>query len=279
MAPFAGQTYSLYCDSDSTDDYFETIRQVADLCLEKFAGAVEPGEQGENGETNDKKLLAWVRKESKRGKVQAGALEEILKTSLSKYTTNVRAHLKSLTFFKRFDRTLRTTVGQYHLYMLEIELVNRIYTAAFNGCEYKFALLPHCLSDFRLKCLSVPGDIEQVCKRCTKECYINLGSHLLKEYNINPYISVTMDQGKLLKEVKARHRSVGVLGIACVPELAMGMRLAISLGMPVVGVPLDANRCARWMNKAYENSFNLKEVEYLLSLNLSPKGLFNDESR
>lgn len=264
MAPFAGQTYSLYCDSNSTDDYFETIRQVADLCLEKFVGAVE---QNEKGEKNERKLLAWVREASKQVKAQAGALEEILKTSLSKYTKNVRTHLKRLSFFKRFDRTLRTTEGQYHLYMLEIELVNRICKDSFNRCEYKFALLSHCLSDFRVRCLSVPGDIEHVCKGCTKECYINVGSLLLKEYGVNPYISMTMDQGKLLKEVKAKHQSVGVLGIACVPELAMGMRLAISLGIPVVGVPLDANRCARWMNNAYENSFNLKELEYLLSLN------------
>jgi hypothetical protein len=42
------------------------------------------------------------------------------------------------------------------------------------------------------------------------------------------------------------------------------MRLCIKLGIPSVGIPLDANRCARWMKKAHESSFNMKELEMLL---------------
>jgi hypothetical protein len=42
------------------------------------------------------------------------------------------------------------------------------------------------------------------------------------------------------------------------------MRLCIKLGIPPVGIPLDANRCARWMKKAHESSFNIKELEKLV---------------
>jgi hypothetical protein len=73
-----------------------------------------------------------------------------------------------------------------------------------------------------------------------------------------------MDQERLLKEVKEKHGRVGVFGVACIPELARGMRLAIHLGIPPIGVPLDANRCSRWMGVAHESSFNLKELEDLL---------------
>jgi hypothetical protein len=73
-----------------------------------------------------------------------------------------------------------------------------------------------------------------------------------------------MDQDTLLKEIKHKHQSVGVLGIACIPELARGMKLAIRLGIPPIGVPLDANRCARWLGKAKESSFNLKKLENLV---------------
>jgi hypothetical protein len=191
-------------------------------------------------------------------------IKNTLIASLSIYTKEVKNHLKHMSIFDRFDSTLRTTEEQYHLYMLEIELVNRIYKHAFKSCAYKFALLPHCLRDFRLKCLSAPGDIEYICKGCTKGCYIHLAGKLLKKYNIDPYISMRMDQDKLLKEVKAKHQSVGVLGIACIPELARGMRLSIRLGIPPVGIPLDANRCARWMGKAYESSINLKTLEKLI---------------
>jgi hypothetical protein len=49
-----------------------------------------------------------------------------------------------------------------------------------------------------------------------------------------------------------------------VPELAQGMRECIKLDIPPVGIPLDANRCARWMKQARESSFNLKELEALI---------------
>ncbi len=165
---------------------------------------------------------------------------------------------------KRFDDTLTTREEQYHLFMLEIELSNRIYRESFKASEYRFALLPHCLRDFRPDCRSAPGDIEAECRGCTKDCFINLGSVLLKKYHINPYISVEIDQGRLFKKLKAQHPSVGALGVACIPELARGMRLCIGLGIPAVGIPLDANRCARWMKQAHESSFDLKELEELI---------------
>lgn len=170
-----------------------------------------------------------------------------------------------MSLLQRFDGTLRKKEDQYFLYMIQIELVNRIYIDRFKKADFKMALFPHCLRDFHPQCLSEAGDIEHICKGCTKNCYINLGSKLLKKYGIEPYIATSMDQKKLLKGLQQKQRSVGVLGIACIPELARGMRLCRSLAIPAVGVPLNANRCARWMGTAYETSFNLKELENLIN--------------
>jgi len=191
-------------------------------------------------------------------------IKKTLRDWLQVYTRDVNRHLKDLPLSRRFDHTLTTKEEQYHLYMLEIELVNRIYRKPFKKSEYKFALLPHCLRDFRPRCLSTPGDIEAICRGCTKGCFINLGSLILKKYDIRPYISVEMDQESLLKKLKTEHPSIGALGIACIPELARGMRLCISLDIPPVGIPLDANRCARWMKQAQESSFSLEELEELI---------------
>jgi hypothetical protein len=57
---------------------------------------------------------------------------------------------------------------------------------------------------------------------------------------------------------------VGVLGIACIPELVSGMRMCAGAGLPVVGIPLDANRCARWWGEFYYNTVNLRQLERLL---------------
>jgi hypothetical protein len=44
----------------------------------------------------------------------------------------------------------------------------------------------------------------------------------------------------------------------------MGMRLCLKSGIPPVGIPLNANRCARWMSQAQETSYNLEQLEELL---------------
>ena len=259
--PVQGKTYSLFAEGDDREGYFAEIKRLAELFLQRGPEA--------------KRLLGLIQKAGKRpyrlgfttSKADRQTLKfvrETLRQSLSIYTRNVADHLRSLPLTKRTDPTLTTTAEQYHLYMLEIELVNRIYRAEFKRAEYKFALLAHCLRDFRLECRSVTGDIEAVCQGCTEDCLVHLGSVLLEKYGIKPYISVEMDQERLFKKLKQEHPSIGALGIACIPELAMGMRLCLRSGILPVGIPLNANRCARWMSQAYETSFNLEKLEELL---------------
>jgi hypothetical protein len=252
--PLEGKTYNLFGESTRTEQYYITIRSIADSLLKEIP--------------NEKELLERVQapgKKKSRGKTEIDSLiEKTLKEFLSEYTARVKRHLKELPIRKRFDDIITTSEEKYHRYMLEIELVNRIYREEFKRSKYKFALIAHCLRDFREKCEAEPGDIEAVCRHCTKECFINIGSVLMKKYGIEPYISIEMDQEKLFKKLKGEHPSIGALGIACVPELARGMRLCAKLGIAPVGIPLDANRCARWTGKARETTYSLEELETLL---------------
>ncbi len=256
----SGKTYSLFGSDKSTDLYFRTVRTIAEsllvdcpdprnllLQIQKARGVrFRKG----SGCAPDDLVIAHIRK--------------TLHDALHPYTGAVGEHLKTIPFSQRFDKTIRTREEGYHLYMLEIELVNRVYREAFRNSDYKFALLPHCLRDFRPQCKSVPGDMEYVCMGCTEDCFIRLGSRLLKKYGIQPYISITIDQEKLFRRLKAEHPNIGALGIACIPELAQAMRLCINLGISPIGIPLNANRCARWMKRAYETSFSLEELEELV---------------
>jgi hypothetical protein len=256
-----GKTYSLFAEGDDSERYYAEIKRLADVFLrrcpdeKRLLGLIQkvgrkPFLLGLKTRGGDRKTLQFVR--------------ETLRQSLSIYTQNVSNHLKSLPFAKRIDSTLATTEEEYHLYMLEIELVNRIYREEFKRSEYKFTLIAHCLRDFRPGCHSVKGDFEAVCRGCTEDCFIRLGSVLLEKYGIKPYISVEMDQERLFRRLKQEHPSIGALGIACIPELARGMRLCIHTGIPPVGILLNANRCARWMSQAHETSFNLEQLEELL---------------
>ncbi len=259
--PVRGKTYSLFARGDESERYFAEIEHLADRFLQrcpdqrKLLGLIQkvaknPFLEGLKATGDDRKTIQF--------------LSKTLRQSLSIYTQDVSDHLRSLPLAKRFDSTLSTKEEKYHLYMIEIELVNRIHREEFKRSEYKFALIAHCLRDFRPGCRSVRGDIEAVCKGCTEECFVRLGSVLLEKYGIKPYISVEMDQGRLFERLKQEHPSIGALGIACIPELALGMRLCIRTGIPAVGIPLNANRCARWMSQANETSFNLDQLEKLL---------------
>jgi hypothetical protein len=259
--PVQGKTYTLFGEGGDSEHYYAEIKRLADVFIRRCP--------------DEKRLLGLIQQEGKRlfllglktksaDRKELQFVRKTLKQSLSIYTQNVSNHLKSLSIAKRLDDTLATTEEKYHLYMLEIELVNRIYREEFKRAEYKFALIAHCLRDFRPGCRSEAGDIEAVCQGCTEDCLIHLGSVLLEKYGIKPYISVEMDQESLFRRLKQEHPSIGALGIACIPELAMGMRLCIKTGIPPVGIPLNANRCARWMSQAHGTSFNLEQLEELL---------------
>ena len=256
---FKGKTYSLFGNHETTDEYYRVIRELTDLFLKRCP--------------DEKRLLLHIRKAG-GSRVSLGRdhdralisfIIKTLKETLSLYTEGVKEHLRTLPLSQRLDSILRTKEDQYHLYMIEIELVNRMYKEAFRKSEYKFALIAHCLRDFRPDCRSTEGDIESVCRGCTRDCFVHLGNILLKRFDIHPYISLSIDLDKLFKKIRAEHQSVGALGIACVPELAEGMRLCIKMDISPVGIQLDANRCARWMGQARETSFSLGELERLLS--------------
>jgi hypothetical protein len=69
---------------------------------------------------------------------------------------------------------------------------------------------------------------------------------------------------RLAKYTLKEKRSFGVLGIACIPELTMGMRNSRKNNIPVVGIPLNANRCVRWFGEFFPNNIDIAEIENLV---------------
>jgi len=258
----AGKTYSLRPDEPTSDAYYRLIGQIADSLL------VE--------ETDSSTMLDTVRwlgasKRNLRRLLRSAnptadtRLLQKLRLALWAHTSATPEHLKRLRGFDRLDRTLGTTEEQHHLFMLEIEIGNRLYAEEFRAAHVKLALLPHCLRDLAAECRAAERDIDYVCKGCTDACNVNLASKVLRRYHVRPFIWMNANLKSLFRRLKKTGETVGVLGIACVPELAKGMRVCHKHGVPAVGVPLDANRCARWWGDFYPNSVNLQELERLLS--------------
>jgi hypothetical protein len=258
-----GKTYSLYSENDDTDEFYSVLSDLADSFLSFYE--------------SEEQLLAIIRKDSNKKRTLRAEKKKVSSDSLivkllvetesklSKFFTDIDDHLKNLSLAEKCDSTLTTSREHYLLYMLEIELVNRINKENFNSSESKYAFLPHCLHDLDKECLSASDGTDYVCKSCSKKCSINSVSKLMKLRNIKAYIWREADLKKIFKLARSNGQSIGVFGVACIPELVNGMRLCAKYDVPAIGVPLDANRCIRWMGDFYPNSVNEKKILSLLN--------------
>jgi len=260
----AGKTYSLFGNGPTTAEYYRRIGELADRLLElkpDIPDLIRTLEQASRKKRFLKKQLC-VSGLSKSGLIHLAVTSA--RDLLAPHTALVDAHLKELSFLKRWDGTLFTSEEQYHLYMLLIELANRAWGEAFRRAKRKIAFLPYCLRDLSATCRSGPGELDTICMGCSKDCYVNRVSAILREARVEPYLWMNASLKSLLRELRDKEGSIGVLGVACVPELFRGMRLCMGLDIPVVGIPLDANRCIRWMGAFHPTSVDLDMLSRLV---------------
>ncbi len=260
----AGKTYTLFGNEPTTADYYRKISTLADRVL-----ALEPDVLGlirtlERGSRKKRSLKRQLRLSRSNGNDLIHFAVTAAREVLAPHTALVNAHLKELSFLKRWDGTLFTSEEQYHLYMLLIELANRAWGEAFRKAGRKIAFLPYCLRDLSATCRSGLGELDYICKGCSKDCYVNRVSALLREARVEPYLWMNASLKSLLRELLDKEGSIGVLGVACVPELFRGMRLCMGLNIPVVGIPLNANRCIRWMGAFHPTSVDLDGLSRLV---------------
>jgi hypothetical protein len=71
---------------------------------------------------------------------------------------------------------------------------------------------------------------------------------------------------EMVNTTRKKGQRLGLLGIACIPELVWGMRKCRNYKIPVVGIPLNANRCIRWFGEFFPNSINIDELAKLMLL-------------
>lgn len=254
-----GRTYTLTDEGPDSSRYYRILREHLERLLR-----IIPGEEALRHEIRLASTWkgSWRFLSPKERSVR-DALGD-LEGALSPFLGDVEGHLRSLSLAQRFDRTLRTSRDRHILFMLEIELTNRINRERFLSAPWRMALIAHCLRDFRTGCRSTPQDVEARCTHCDPDCFVGRGAAILEQHRIMPCISVSMGHGKLLSRQRKEHPDMAVLGIACVPELVAGMRLCESERIPAVGIPLDANRCHRWLGRCLETTFSLVELEDLV---------------
>ena len=260
----SGKTYTLFGNYTETRTYFLKIKEVIDNIL-TTQNMVEKDllDYIVINDRNRTSLKKAGRVNSKDYKLYS--ILKLAHQSLADYTPGIENHLKTEPVHKWItDNSILSTREQYYLFMIEIELTNRLNKSDFLNCNYKIALLPYCLREMLSDCKSVSDEIDYYCIRCSKNCYINKISAILKEHDIHPYIWSNIRLKSLVRKLVEKYGSAGIMGVACIVELANGMKSCRKAGVPVIGIPLNANRCIRWMGDFYPNSVDLEELKYIL---------------
>jgi hypothetical protein len=262
--PVPGKTYNLFGDTESTDGFYSDIKELVDDLVEEVPD-IQALIDSIQKVTHRKRYLRSIVQRNDSGELPGKLLHKITPV-LNKYTGETEGHLRGLSLWKKMrDKRLATTREQYHLYMLEIGLTNRLYSDAFKKAKRKIALLPHCLRDLTVSCKKAKDGFDYQCRHCSLNCFQNAVATMLEKFGIEPYIWMGSDFKKLARYTLKSGKTFSVLGIACIPELTMGMRKCRKHHIPVLGLPLDANRCIRWFGEFRPNSVNLSELEKLLT--------------
>jgi hypothetical protein len=253
-----GKTYTLFGSSDSTKEYYETISELADRVSAMEPDTAELVRKLQGFSTSRRQLKRAV--ENKKESDLMVKTLKLIDPYLKKYTANTGEHLKQISISRFWDRTLATSREQYHLYMLEIELNNRLNITEFKKADRKIALMPYCLQDFTVDCKSDKAGFDYQCRHCSPGCFQNYSSNILESNDIEPYIWQGGNMKLLAKNTLREKKRFAVMGIACIPELIQGMRECRKNSIPVIGLPLNANRCIRWFGKFFPNSVDLDEL-------------------
>jgi hypothetical protein len=261
VGPIKGKTYSLYGSATTTEPYFTVVAELVEKAVRESGDAArllaEASRAGRSGRAARRAAMV-------AGPVVVRLLGEAARR-LGAYFAGVGPHRTALPISDRCSATLTMTFEQYLLAAVEIELRNRLNGAVFRTCGEKVAFLPHCLRDLEASCEAKPHGLDVVCLACSDACYVNAVSRLLRRHHVRPYIWMNASLSRLLREKPTVPGGFGMLGIACIPELVAGMRRCARAGVPVVGLPLDANRCARWFGEFRPNTVNLERLEQLVA--------------
>ncbi len=264
--PVYGRTYSLFGKDTVTQPFYRRISCLTDEILSHLSV------------TEDLALALIQRLGRKRRNLKAAAsrpdghslatvLLQRMDRELGEFLPGLQQHLREVSIHKLItDKELFISKEQYFLYMVEFELVNRIHKKGFQEADFRIALLPYCLKDTQTDCKARPDEIDYVCRGCLKSCYINRVGRVLKDHGVHPYIWSRGSLKTMFGKLSRRHGRIGVLGIACLVELIRGMRFCMKARLPVMGIPLNANRCSRWMGELYDTSVDLVALEKILDL-------------
>ena len=165
---------------------------------------------------------------------------------------------------ERDDHNLRSSPKK--LYLIEaisFKVYDELNREAFNKTKDTLIIMPDCLSIHNPECEKVETEYGDVCKRCMITC----STHMIVEVAAKYKAKAIFSKRKLTEQIKhfsEKSGDIGVIGIACIMMLAMGMRTAQEVSVPARGVLLNYTGCDHWNDQPFDSDFTFSSLESIL---------------
>lgn len=190
---------------------------------------------------------------------------EVSSRELKPYMGDTPEFLKrtALSYRGREDYfSTRKGLEQYYLNMVGAELLNRVYAEEFQTTAEKLVLVPACMcTQGPGNCLRSATPLGEQCGKCTRSCPVCQLTKLGEIHNFR--VAIMAHESSLFKGPHLSvitDRNVGVIGIACVPNLLSGGWRARLLNIPVQCVFLDYSGCLHWTKSPLITDCNQKRL-------------------
>ncbi|WP_455542106.1 DUF116 domain-containing protein [Intestinibacter sp.] len=144
---------------------------------------------------------------------------------------------------------------QYYFNMIFSEIMNDIFRQDFLNTDEKIVFLPGCMTQDEKPCKRSNTSYGSKCNHCSSNCNVNRISKLGEKYNFKVYI---IEHETTLSSLDIKNnKDIGIVGIACVPNLISGGFKALRLGFIPQCVVLDCSGCSNhWLYKKHMTSIN-----------------------
>lgn len=155
----------------------------------------------------------------------------------------------------------------YHLNMVGAELLNRALRSDFLRTGRTELLLPGCMrAKTAGECQAKPDQLGLKCTGCTPGCRVHqltlLGARQEFQVRIAAHESEVLADGGA---ERLRAEDVGVVGVACVPNLISGGWKLQAHGIPAQCVLLECSGCQKhWRQECTPTDLNLRQLERVI---------------
>lgn len=157
----------------------------------------------------------------------------------------------------------RNPPEKYLMELITFQIYDQLNRELFNSSKDTLIVMPDCLSLDNLECEKVETKIGDVCKRCRQACKAYQVTELARRYKAKVIFS-RKKLSEQLEHFAGRMNNPGVIGIACIMMLAIGMRTAADVGLPARGVLLSCSGCDHWNHQPFESRFPLEWLSEIL---------------